>query len=609
MLKWLGGIAIGALLGAGAVVFLGFELAEVEPATPTPRPTQEPHSVKQPVSLRDPPRGESATSEIPATLADTHRLTSPFQQKLALLNLLRSSDPRTMEALLDETNALDRFSPSREFAELAIYTRLAELDPRAALGRMIADDVSTWRLREVIALCAKTDPDGVLDYVDALNEPHRKILAGTILRETKGRPDIQNAFAARFSLHRELDRARALEAADTDPVGAWHAALSLDASSRPGSLILVATEWARSDPMAAFEAAAALTDTQLRDSVERAVVSEWMRHDSDAALNWVLALPTSSHREAIGTALNTLARTDYKAALDTLVDLGDRVLVERLSLRMAWTWGSYDPQAAYDWAVAQASSQMQGELIHPVMSAIARTAPEDALSLASRLDDALQRAAAYRSVFATWAQSDVRAAAQWIDATPQPPSDAAYQLIPAYAKLDPEEAFDWLMSQDASQHRHVERLITETAKESPNRARHLVDRIPDGPAKEGAAQQLVTAWVSLDPQVAVGEIPRLGVDETDALFKNAFQTWCESDPDAATAFLGRVPSTSRDSAVMGIIDHALSRGNDVALAERMYNRLSSDDMRRQAAATLHSKLRGIDPDRAKRYGADRSGPS
>ena len=60
---------------------------------------------------------------------------------------------------------------------------------------------------------------------------------------------------------------------------------------------------------------------------------------------------------------------------------------------------------------------------------------------------------------------------------------------------------------------------------------------------------------------------------------------------------------------MGIIDHALSRGNDVALAERMYNRLTSDDMRRQAAATLHSKLRGIDPDRAKRYGADRSGPS
>ncbi|MDE0045313.1 MAG: hypothetical protein OXU19_05545 [bacterium] len=603
MLKWLGGITIGAVLGAGTVlVLLRLELPVIEHPTPTPTPTEEPHPVEQPVPQRIPTVHETAPPVAPATLADTRRLASQFQQKVALLEVLQSSDPRTLEALLDEAGTLDRFSPSREFAELAIYTRYAELDPQGALGRMVADEVSWWGLREVIALCAKTDPEGVLDYVDALDEPHRKMLAGTILREAKGRSDIQNAFAARFSLYAELDRARALEAADTDPAGAWHAALSLDARSRPGSLNLIATDWARSDPVAAFEAAGALADSQLRENVERGVVSEWMRNDPDAALVWVLALPLSSHREAVATALNTLARTDHKAALDTLVNLGDRVLVDRLGLRMAWTWGNYDPQAAYDWAVAQASSQMQGELIHPVMSMIARSAPEDAISLASRLDDALQRAAAFRSVFATWAQSDVRAAARWIVASPQPTGDAAYQLIPAYAKLDPEEAFDWLMSLDASQHRHVDRLITETAKGSPDRARHLLDRIPGGPAKERAAGQLVTTWISVDPQAAVGVIPRLGVDETDALYKNAFRTWCESDPDVATAFLGRVPMASRDSAIMGVIDHALSRGNDVALAERMYNRLTSDDMRREAAATLHSRLRAVGPARAKRYG-------
>ena len=602
MLKWLGGIAIGALLGAGAVVFLGFELAEVEPATPTPRPTQEPHSVKQPVSLRDPPTGESATGEIPATLADTHHLTSPFMQKVALLDLLRSSDPRTMEALLDETSTLDRLSPSREFAELAIYTRFAELDPRGALGRMVADEVGWWGLREVIALCAKTDPDGVLNYVDALDEPHRTMLAGMILRESKGREDIQTAFAARFSLHRDLDRARALEAADTDPRGAWHAALSLDARSRPGSLSLVATQWARSDPVAAFEAAAALDDAQLRDSVKGRVVSEWMRADQDAALDWVLALPPSGHREAIATALNTLAGTDPEAALATLVDLDDRVLLQRLSSRMAWNWASYEPQAATDWALAQASSQMPPELIHTVMYTITLSSPEDAISFASRLDDPLQRTAAFKSVFATWAQTDVRAAAQWIDASAQPPVEATAEIIPAYAKLDPEEAFDWLMSQDVSQHRYVDQLIYAAATESPRRARPLVGRIPDGPAKESAARQLVTAWVRVDPHTAVAETPRLGSGITDELFENAFGTWCQSDPGAATAFLARVPATSRDSAIMGIINHAVYRGNNVALAEQMYDRLAGDDTRRHAAAILHSRLREIDPDRAKRYG-------
>ena len=296
MLKWLGGVATGAVLGAGTVLLLRLELPVVEHPTPAPA-TEEPHPIEKPVPSPVPTVHETAPPEAPATLADTRRLASRFQQQVALLEVLRSSDPRTMEALLDEAGTLDRFSPTREFAEHAIYTRYAELDPQGALGRMVADEVSWWGLREVVALCAMTDPDGVLDYVDALDEPHRKMLAGIILREVKGRSDIQNAFAARFSLHRELDRARTLEAADTDPAGAWHAALSLDARSRPGSLNLIATDWARSDPVAAFEAAGALADSQLRENVERAVVSEWMRNDPDAALDWVLALPLSNQAQ------------------------------------------------------------------------------------------------------------------------------------------------------------------------------------------------------------------------------------------------------------------------------------------------------------------------
>ena len=112
------------------------------------------------------------------------------------------------------------------------------------------------------------------------------------------------------------------------------------------------------------------------------------------------------------------------------------------------------------------------------------------------------------------------------------------------------------------------------------------------PGKESAARRLVTAWTKVDPHAAVGEIPLLGLTTTQDLYTSAFRTWCQSNPDAATAFLRQVPAASRDSAIMGIIGHALSRGNDLALAERMYDRLTSDDIRRQAAATL-SRTRAI----------------
>ncbi len=104
MLKWLGGIAIGALLGAGTVVWLRHELVAVERATHAPGPTEGPHAVNHGVQLRHPTVRETAPREVPTTLADTHRLASEFEQKIALLDLLRSSGSRTIEALLDEAS-------------------------------------------------------------------------------------------------------------------------------------------------------------------------------------------------------------------------------------------------------------------------------------------------------------------------------------------------------------------------------------------------------------------------------------------------------------------------------------------------------------------------
>ena len=65
MLKWLGGIGIGALLGAGTVLLLRHELTDVEYATPAGSPTEESYPVEQHVPLRDPTVGETAPREIP----------------------------------------------------------------------------------------------------------------------------------------------------------------------------------------------------------------------------------------------------------------------------------------------------------------------------------------------------------------------------------------------------------------------------------------------------------------------------------------------------------------------------------------------------------------
>ena len=281
----------------------------------------------------------------------------------------------------------------------------------------------------------RTDLEGVLNYVDALNEPHRTMLAGTILREAKGRNDIQTAFAARFSLHQELDRARALGSRRHRSGGCLARRLV------PRCQIPPRIAQPRRNPVGTVRSRGSLRSRRRprgraasRQRGEPAFVSEWMRAGPGTlALDWILALPPSRHREAITTALNTQARTNPEAAL---ADAGSiwGIVFSFNGLVRAWPGIGLPTnrrrQPTGRWP--KSHPQCPPELIHTVMYTInpflARRRPFRSHRAST---DALQRAAAFKSVFATWAQTDVRAAARWIAASPQPPVDPTADIIPA----------------------------------------------------------------------------------------------------------------------------------------------------------------------------------
>ena len=567
MLKWLGGIAIGMLLGAGVVLLVRDAPSHPEPGASGRTPAGSPQVV-----LSNPPI-ETVTPEPPSTLADIYRLTSRFEQSVALYNLLRSADLDLINALLDEAAALQTRG-KRHTAKLTIYARMVELDPHAAVRRVTSDNDDEWLLRQVIVMWAMTDAGRAIHAADALQEPVRTSSAKDILGIEGLSREFREAIAERFSLHEDLRDMRTLEAAKADPPGAWYAALSMDDETRKDSLYLIASEWARLDPLAAMEAVAAILDERLRENLGGTIAREWMRRDPDAALDWALALPPASHRGFIERVLRTLARTDPQATFEALRQLDDPVLDERLFWTAASAWASSDPYAAFDWAISQSKFKHLRSFIDQVMEKIASTSPEDALALASRIDDALQRNNAFWIALGSWARSDVRAAARWIDASKQPIGDAAGAIIRAYAELDPHEALDWLLSQDASLHRHAPGLIQSVAETSPEDAKRMVEGIPAGD-RQRATEGLVYGWLQADPPAAIREIPRLNLEATDEMYSSAFRNWSETDSQAAIAFLDQVPAASRDPAVRGIFNHALYEAQDTALAERMYDRLAS----------------------------------
>ena len=109
----------------------------------------------------------------------------------------------------------------------------------------------------------------------------------------------------------------------------------------------------------------------------------------------------------------------------------------------------------------------------------------------------------------------------------------------------------------------------------------------------------MSSWVETDPQGAVRAIARMDESEDLPLYAFAFQRWSSFDPESATAFLDRIPSSHRDGAIQGMVQQAALR--DADLAEQLFDHLKGDDSRRAAAATLFHALHEVDPEAAERY--------
>ena len=177
---------------------------------------------------------------------------------------------------------------------------------------------------------------------------------------------------------------------------------------------------------------------------------------------------------------------------------------------------------------------------------------------------------------------------------------AASVVARHYADVDPEEAFEWLQDQPVeAQRRAVAAVVRRSAAESPESALRMIDRIRDPSARQTAGSEVLSAWAASDPRAAIRAIPRMDAAMGPDLYQTAFRVWSRSDPDAATAFLDQVPSSNRDSAIQGVLKRTAFR--DADLAERLYDRLASEEARRQAAMTLYVSLREVDPKRAERY--------
>ncbi|MDE0178140.1 MAG: hypothetical protein OXP36_06045 [Gammaproteobacteria bacterium] len=617
MAKLIVAFVIGLGLGAGVVVLVMNLTGAPEPLSPAP-PT-----------IETSPNAASATrpqapSSQPKSLAAIQSLPSEFERSTALYTRLQSADMGTLEILLDEAEELT--DPGR-FKEV-IYSRYVQLDPRAALDRLRGEEGDQQTLvRTTVSAVASLDLDAALAFLDTFDKPLQSV------RDILGLDGLSDArkeeVATRFGLEPHLRRLQGISLAKSDAAGAWQTALAIEKNAeRLEMMHSVANTWFETDPSAALSALASV-DTQQTGSWKAQLLRRWVNQDPDAALQWAIEQPGSDQRDPLRLVAGVVARhspqamfelaetlepgrrdmvaemvlhawgrADPVAALDGLAVIDSAQLRNRVAASIVRSWANDDPRAAFDWVRTEAPSPMRSSMLSSTLGNLGKSDPLRALSLADELDGTV-RSTAIEQVLRVWGREDPRSAAAWLDSSQDTTPTAVSAVARHYAEVDAEAAFEWVQDQSVeAQRRAVTTVVGRIAAGSPESALRLVNRIRDSQAKLAAEYQVIKTWADTDPRAAVRAIARMDDSPSQHLYQSTFRSWSLNDPEGATAFLDHIPPSDRDHAILGMLQPMTYGSADL---ERLFDRMTDDEMRRRAAGVLFARLREVDPKRAERF--------
>ena len=631
MAKWIGFAAVGCAIGV--VAFLAFVMWF--PGTGNP-------DVAMPVSPTVATSDHRTTDDLDETvtqmstsLADIWGRATDFERTAALYDALLVADAADVERLLQEAGWL-RLQRERRIAKAIIYKRYAELDPAAAVARVIARDETDERfLATVFATWAQMDIDAAIEGADALEFPAKRQAGIAILAVSEDLPaarkrEIARQFYAQHVLTRALDTSRAI----ADPEGAWLAAVAMPpGGERTQAAWRALSSWVARSPEEALLAVDEFPESRVRDQWRINLVRIWANTDVQAAVDWAFARPPSRQRsELIARAAEVLAsvsplealeltadiephlrrrvsakafqtwgRDDPAGALAALEDLAPEQSVSLIRRGLVAAWSGIDPESAFGWAMTQPLSQDREWLLETPLQILAQASPERAMALADELDDDTRRNIT-GGILRVWSEADPQAAAAWIDTESVFERDAVRAVIVNYAMLDAEAAYDWVTTLPLSVQRSATPDLMRTiVEDSVPIARRLLERIDDPAARRNAAGALLARWVQSDPGAAVLWIAGEEDSRTRSqLYPTAFQNWVRFDREGAIAAAQDLPTSTRNDATMAMMRQAMFE-KDTEFLERLFRDLRGRQTRRNAAGWMVRYLQDIDPELADPY--------
>jgi len=520
------------------------QAVDVPLIVPAPPPSAAPTAANAPARITG-KNPAQATIKV-SSLREILQLQGDFAQTTALYLLASQLDAKGIERLLDEAVTLTSDS-DRRGATGVLYTRLAELDPEAAIERIMqTDSLDFGSLQTVFQSWSRLDLQRALARAAALQDERGKTLALRAILYARSELPLaeREALARKYKVRLPTGGAgiadvRTPESAERS----WRTAMALkDPMQRNGQLSQLAFLWAKKSPEAALRAIEELDEVQLRS---------------------------------------------------------------QLLVQSATAWAEQMPQAALDWAMARKPSQERAQMLGGIMRVMLKQDPRSVLEQAQQLSRAERQQVVPQLMF-QWARDDVQAAADWLATVKDPATryTSLSAIANGYAQRSPDEALRWAATLPKSDAQTViPNIIGQIAERDPARGVSLINSLPDATQRDNATMGLAQSWARRDPAAAANWVMRLPTTQNrGSLVQVVFSQWALYDAPAAVQQLNQMNDAAvRDSAAVALI------GNDYLepeLALQLYDRIESDNLKRQAAAQLYYKYRETDPALAERFRGD-----
>lgn len=442
------------------------------------------------------------------SVEDVVSLPTDFSETEALYAIAGRAGKDELIVLIQQAMALsNRFD--RRAALQILYGRFIEIDPAAALDYLDQSqlDIDQQLIRSMFYSLAKADLNQAVDLANAYtNVRRRRIAGGSVLRAiSELAPHRLEQVASTLADHHRVDQYKATvlsSLASVDPYAAAEKALAVSGTQRYRSIRSVASVWGRTAPEQALGFATNITNKSVRDMFLNSVIHRWVADDPEGAVQVLLA---------------------------------------------------------YEDPVIRSSAITAG------LASLASTVPDQALLLADQLG-ASERQKAYQSIFAGWANTDVRGAAEAVAILPGHASmDVLSQVAYQYASQHPDEALVWMEQLPANQRRMVAgQVVSVMAQSDPETALAYISGL-DANTNPQVLAQVVDQIARHQPQVAASYVKNLTPgSQRDQLMLRVARNWAHQDPDGALAWVSSVDPAKAEGVMREIVPRLAMRDPDLA---------------------------------------------